>query len=167
MTVAAVFLQSIVSRFASASSDINDALAVSVLMIVVGILTAIVVARVSHAMGHTLDELNRKLRQSEEQHQSILQTAMDGFWMVDMQGRLVEVNDTYCRMSGYTVEELLTMHVGDLEIVETPEEIEGHVRQVVDQGEDRFESRHRRKDGSCFDVEISAQHRLGASGADS
>lgn len=164
LTVAAVFLQSIVSRFASAYSDINDALTVAVLVVVVGGITAIVVARVSHAMGHTLDELNTKLRQSEEQHQSILQTAMDGFWMVDILGRLVEVNDTYCRMSRYTVNELLTMHVSDIELVESPEKIEEHVRQVIDQGEDRFESRHRRKDGSCFDVEISVQHRIGHGG---
>jgi PAS domain S-box-containing protein len=164
LTVAAVLLQSVVSRFASAYSEINDALALAVMVIAVGIFTAIVVTRVAHTMGHNLDELNRKLHQSEEQHQTILQTVMDGFWMVDMQGRLLEVNDTYCRMSGYTAEELLAMQIGDLEAVETPKEIEVYSRQIIDQGEDRFETRHRRKDGSCFDVEISVQHHLGQRG---
>jgi len=160
LTVTAVFLQSIVSRFAAASSAINDALAVAVLGIVVGVITAATVARVAHGMGHKLDELNRRLRQSEEQHQSILQTAMDGFWMLDMEGHLQEVNATYCRMSGYTAEELLTMHVADLELMETRAEIATHIQKVIRQGEDRFESRHRRKDGTVFDVEICAQHRL-------
>ncbi|MDD2467385.1 MAG: PAS domain S-box protein [Desulfobulbus sp.] len=161
LSVAAVFLSSVVFRFVSVDPDINDAIALAVLVVFVGILTAIMVTRVSHAMGHALDELNRKLRQSEEQHRSIIQTAMDGFWMVDMQGRLVEVNDTYCRMSGYTADELLKMQVSDLELTETLEVVEEHARQIIDQGEDRFESRHLRKDGSSIDVEISAQHRLG------
>ena len=42
------------------------------------------------------------LRETEERHWTILQTAMDGFWLVDMAGRLLEVNETYCRISGYT-----------------------------------------------------------------
>jgi PAS domain-containing protein len=45
-------------------------------------------------------ELTSALRVNEERHQSILHTAMDGFWLIDMQGRLLEVNETYCRMSG-------------------------------------------------------------------
>ena len=44
------------------------------------------------------------LRRSEKRHRTILQTAMDGFWLLDMQGRLLEVNEAYCRMSGYSAE---------------------------------------------------------------
>jgi PAS domain S-box-containing protein len=98
------------------------------------------------------------LRKREMQHRTILQTAMDGFWRTNMQGRLIEVNDAYCRMSGYSREELLAMHAADLEAGETAEEVAAHIRRLVDEREDRFESLHRRKDGSVFEVEVSVQH---------
>ena len=94
-----------------------------------------------------------------ELHHSILQTAMDGFWLADQQGRILEVNEAYCRMSGYKAQELLAMHIADLDAEETAAETDSHVRKVITQGEDRFESRHRRKDGSTFDVEVSVQYR--------
>jgi PAS domain S-box-containing protein len=95
------------------------------------------------------------LRESEELHRTILQTAMDGFWLVDTEGRLLEVNETYCRMSGFSVQELLTMRVPDLEAAEAVDDIAAHIQKVIAEGEDRFESRHRRKDGTIYDVEVS------------
>jgi len=99
------------------------------------------------------------LRASDERHRTILQTAMDGFWLVDMQGRLLEVNETYCRMSGYSAQELLAMRIPDLESAETADDCAAHIQTVMALGEDRFESRHRRKNGSVFDVEVSVQYR--------
>ena len=40
-----------------------------------------------------------------ERHRAILCTAMDGVCLVDTQGRLLEVNEAYCRMSGYRFSE--------------------------------------------------------------
>ena len=97
------------------------------------------------------------LRESEERHRTILQTAMDGFWLVDVQGRLLEVNEAYCRMSGYSRQELLAMHIPELEAAEAAEDTAAHMKKVMEHSEDRFESRHRRKDGSIFDLKISAQ----------
>ncbi len=99
----------------------------------------------------------RMLRASEERHRLILGTAMDGFWLVDTQGHLLEVNEAYCRMSGYSQQELLTMSIADLEAAELPVQTASHIRKIVSEGEDRFESVHRRKDGSTFDVEVSVQ----------
>ena len=120
------------------------------------------------AIRRVLDELGtaRRLAQaeaallaSEARHRSILQTAMDGFWLVDTHGRILEVNETYCRISGYSVHELQHMRISDLEAVETADDIAARIQKITTQGEDRFESRHRRKDGSIVDVEISVQHR--------
>ena len=66
-------------------------------------------------------------KQAEQKYKNILLTAIDGFWTIDARGRLVDVNEAYCRMSGYGRDELLTMRISDLEIVETPDDIGKHL----------------------------------------
>lgn len=100
-----------------------------------------------------------ELRASRELHQSILETVSSGFWRTDLRGHLLEVNAAYCRMSGYTESELLAMDIGDVEATESPAQMLTHMQRIVAQRHHGFESRHRRKDGSVFDVEISAQYR--------
>ena len=104
-------------------------------------------------------QVEEALRASEEWQRTILQTAMDGFWMADPQGRLLEVNETYCRMSGYSEQELLAMGISDLENAESVNDTAAHMQKLMAQGEERFESQHRRKDGSIFPVEVSVQYR--------
>lgn len=104
-------------------------------------------------------ELTHDLENSLDRHRSILQTAMDGFWLTDTQGHILECNETYCRMSGYTEQELLTLKVHDLEATENTSEASSHILEVIAQGETRFESRHRRKNGTIYDVEVSVQYR--------
>jgi len=104
------------------------------------------------------------VRESEKRRLAILETAMDGFWLVDMQGRLLEVNETYCRMSGYSAQELRSMHISALEVVEGEAYIAAHLQKVIAKGDDRFETRHRRKDGSTFNIEVSIQYQLAEGG---
>jgi PAS domain S-box-containing protein len=109
-------------------------------------------------------EAEKALHENEELHRTILQTAMDGFWLVDMQGNILEVNEAYCGMSGYQKEELLAMNISELEVAEMSSETASHIQKVMNHGEDRFESRHRRKDGSVFEVEIGVQYKSSKGG---
>ncbi|MCP3928157.1 MAG: PAS domain S-box protein, partial [Bacteroidetes bacterium] len=105
------------------------------------------------------DLLFRDLKKNSEYHQSILYTAMDGFWLTDYQGKLLEVNDSYCQMSGYSQTELLNMHISDVEAIETATDTASRIHDLKKHGEGRFQSKHKRKNGSIFDVEISVQYR--------
>ncbi|WP_233248425.1 PAS domain S-box protein [Desulfonatronum sp. SC1] len=87
---------------------------------------------------------------------AILDTTRDGFCIVDLQGNLVDVNEAYCHMSGHTREELLRLHIKDLDIEETPAEIAERLARILTNGCELFEVRHRKSDGTLFNIEISS-----------
>ncbi len=94
----------------------------------------------------------------DKQHKAILGSALSGFWRYDLQGRLLEVNEEYCRMSGFSKKELLKMHIHDLEAIEDQAAAAAHINKITKNGFDCFESKHRRKDGSVFDVAVNIQY---------
>ena len=95
------------------------------------------------------------MKERERFLRTILDTALDGFWVVDGAAKLVDVNPAYCAMSGYSREELLEMHIADLDAAESPEETAAHVQRIRGEGGGRFETIHRRKDGSTMNVAAS------------
>ena len=113
-----------------------------------------------HAMGVMRDITGRKraetqLKNSEQRYRDIIQTSMDCFWLIDTEGRILDVNDAYCQLSGYTREELLNMRIPDVEAQETPEVTARHIHTIMTQGYARFATQHRRKDGQLLDIEVS------------
>ena len=96
------------------------------------------------------------LREQTIQNELILQTAMDGFCVLDMEGTILKTNHAASVISGYSQEELADMNIRDLEAVETPHETVEHIERLMRGGFDRFETRNRRKDGQIIDVETSA-----------
>ena len=97
-------------------------------------------------------QVEAALRESEARSRTIIQTAMDGFFLANEKSRLLDVNDRYCQMSGYSRTELLRMGIPDIEAAESPADVQAHIQQLMSVGEHRFETRHRRKDGTIFDV---------------
>lgn len=91
----------------------------------------------------------------EAEYRAVVQTAIDGYWVTNMDGRFLDVNDAYCQMVGYSRDELLHMSIEDLEATEDIEGTRAHIARVKESGGDRFETRHTRKDGQVVDVEVS------------
>jgi diguanylate cyclase (GGDEF)-like protein/PAS domain S-box-containing protein len=106
-----------------------------------------------------LDQKNRQLTESAAVLGGILASSIDGYLNVDDHGRIIDANDTYARQSGYTREELLALHIVDLEAVDSAAEIAARIDRLRAAGHALFESRHRRKDGSLWDVEVSVVFR--------
>jgi PAS domain S-box-containing protein len=94
-------------------------------------------------------------REYAEWYSTILRTTRDGYNLVDATGRLIEVNDNYCRMTGFSREELLGRAISDQDADESRDVAVAHLQKILTTGSDRFETRHRTKDGRAIDVEIS------------
>ncbi len=100
-------------------------------------------------------QAEKALRENEAEKNLILQTALVGFWKVDALGKFLDVNDAACQMAGYSREEMMLLSVPDIETMETRKEIDRHIDKIIQNGSDRFETEHRRKDGEIINVEAS------------
>ncbi|MFA5332812.1 MAG: PAS domain S-box protein, partial [Methanoregula sp.] len=95
-------------------------------------------------------------REYADWYSTLLRTTQDGYHLVDASGRLIEVNDNYCRMTGFSREELLGKSISELDADENNTVALAHLQKILATGSDRFDARHRTKSGGTIDVEISA-----------
>ncbi len=99
--------------------------------------------------------LFRQILRRATEYRRIIETSLDGFWVVDGSGYVRDANDAQCRMLDYPREELLGRAVADIEAQESADAIAARLRQIKECGYVRFETRHKRKDGAFIDVEAS------------
>lgn len=99
-------------------------------------------------------ESERKLHDQASTGRAILDAAADGSWVLGGDGQILDVNLAYCRMSGYSKEELLKMNAADIED-QSSGETTMRLQLGRVSGGGRYETKHRRKDGTVFDVEAS------------
>lgn len=69
--------------------------------------------------------------------------------------RILMANRQMCRSLGYSPEELMSMSVFDIDPFVNRDQFERLVREFHEKGYNSFESRHRRKDGTTFPVEVT------------
>jgi PAS domain S-box-containing protein len=94
-----------------------------------------------------------KLEKELLQSNTLFNTSMDGVVVLNHQGDVVQTSPSFAQMIGYTLEETLKLNTADWDAQWTKGELqqirEGSIVSSV------FETRHRRKDGSLYDAEIS------------
>lgn len=89
-----------------------------------------------------------------------IEQASDAVFWIDCDASFTFVNDQACRLLGYTREELLKLHLWDIDPVFPRERWEAQWEQFHNEpriGSRQFETMHRRKDGTDFPVEVSAK----------
>ena len=96
------------------------------------------------------------LQKENEKNLALLHNASDGIHILDPGGNLIEASESFCDMLGYRREEMIGMNVSQWDAGLSDAERTEALRQQFTQHErSQFESRHRRKDGVIFDVEVS------------
>ncbi len=98
---------------------------------------------------------HRTLRRTTDFHR-VLETSLDGFLMLDADGRLLEINPAAAALLGYEPSEFRTLALTDIVADGDASALRARLDRIRARGADRFETRHRRRDGSVIDVEVSA-----------
>jgi PAS domain S-box-containing protein len=110
--------------------------------------------------GYLLDITERKLAElelleSSQRYTDVVNSTLDGFWVVDLNGIIHEVNEAYCLQSGYAREEIVNHHVSGFDEIDDPAKVQDRIAMIRQQGSMIFETNHRRKDGSTWPVEVA------------
>ena len=101
-----------------------------------------------------LRQTQEALRASEARYRVIVEQAADAFCLHDEDTRVLDVNRRACESLGYTREELIGMMPSEFDPDVTPA-VEEQIKRQLSAGETiALESRHRRKDGTIFPVEV-------------
>jgi PAS domain S-box-containing protein len=142
-----------VTRIASAAGLGEPSFQVAILSAATSVLSLVLLALVASP----LNRVHVALEESHARTRDLVELAPDGIFLLDLEGRYIDVNGAGCRMLGYARNEIIGKRIVDLI---PPEDVGrlGQGREALRHGETHVaEWRVRRKDGRYLPVEISAR----------
>lgn len=107
----------------------------------------------------------RRQASAAQRVHALLHTASDGIHVLDAQGRVVELSDSFAEMLGCTPEKLMGRHVSEWNPNVSEASLQRWLADFEVGSRRRFEARHRHADGSLHDVELQCA-RVRLDGAD-
>ena len=116
---------------------------------------------------NALQQSHEQLKVSEERFRNIFEKANIGICMVGIDGTLIAVNPTFCRILGYTKNELMGRQVYDFTYPEDINITQSIIEKSLNKKShiDLFEKRYLHKDGTVVWGEISSSLILDPSGS--
>src|SRR4029079_8504858 len=142
-----------VTRVATAFGAVAPSFQVAVLAAV----TSVVALVLPVLVALPLNRARIALEESHARTRDLVELAPDGIFLVDLEGRYIDVNSAACRMLGYARDEIIGKTIVDLI---PPEEVERlwQSKAAMLKGETHVAEWHaRRNDGSYLPIEISAR----------
>lgn len=97
--------------------------------------------------------LRRKLAYESHKNEVFLTLSCDGIHIMNEHGNIIQVSDTFCRMLGYSRNEMIGMHVTQWDSRVSKEELIRGIQNLSEESITIY-SQHQRKDGTYYDAEI-------------
>lgn len=97
------------------------------------------------------------LRKSEEKYRTLLEQAADGIVLSDLKGKLIEVNESICQLTGYSRDELIRLKSSDFFFDKDLKTNPMRYDELIQKGRILSERTMRKKDGTELIAEISSK----------
>ena len=101
-------------------------------------------------------KINADLKEIENRYKSLFFMAVEGISIVTVDGRLVEVNESFAKMHGYSLDEISSITLKDFETPESSVILPERMKLLLNGEKISFEANHFHKDGYMINLEISA-----------
>lgn len=111
---------------------------------------------ISMAVDITVSRVAAQAARNESvKNAMLLNAANDGIHILDMLGDVVQANDAFCRLLGYSPEDIIGTNASRWDVQWTPSELAQRIADLPAQGA-IFETMYLHADGHLIDVEINA-----------
>ena len=111
-------------------------------------------------MAASLRENMRAIEESEKRYRLLFESAADAIFILEAEGgqagNILKTNQAAAKMHGYSIEELLTMNIRDLDTPDAALGVPIRIERLLAGERIQTMVTHRTKDGTVFPVEISA-----------
>jgi len=98
------------------------------------------------------------LIEAEERYRALFEQSPDGILLIDPNTELpILFNSASHTILGYSHEEFAHLRISDYEVVENPRETKAHIKKILQQGRDDFDTKHRTKQGEIRDIQVTVQ----------
>ncbi len=101
--------------------------------------------------------IEEELRRGEAKFRTLFDSAIDGLFIVDMEGYIINVNQTAHERLGYTKKEMISMQIFRLDHPDFRDKIPERMAYLKKYGSCVCESAHLRKDGTVMPVEVNVR----------
>lgn len=90
---------------------------------------------------------------------TLFNVSIDGIVLLNHQGNVLQASNSFAQMLGYSLAETYTLNLADWDAQWNREELQA-ILQDTEALPPRYETQHRRQDGSIYDVEISSSREV-------
>lgn len=110
-------------------------------------------------------EATQELNATAARLHSILSSTSEGFWTIDENLRMKEVNESFCRLTGYTEDELIGREIYFLFDEESQKKIQERAKEITNTEHRKYRLNLVRKDGNTVPVSLNATTRIDSDGS--
>ena len=100
-------------------------------------------------------QIEAALRENEQRYRTLFSKATDGILLLDTEGNVVDANDSFARMHGYAIDELLQLNLPRLDTPETRALAPERIRRILAGETIGFEVEHFHKDGHIVPLDVA------------
>lgn len=103
----------------------------------------------------SIKQATEELHTQVLRYETLMDMSQDSIYVLNEKGDLQEANTAFLQRRGYTAADMTRLNVADWDAQWGPDQLQERRRKLKDRSS-VFETRHRCKDGSIFDVEVCA-----------